>query len=209
MAKLAKSKFQFERIVEGKGPIKVVVRANSNLNDDVRNKMIPMLEAASYMVNRIIHRLRRGKDAEGGSNPKKRDGRAMTFYRTGHMFRGFSPKAASPLKVSYSFTGAHKEVSRRGFVKRQVGTTAKGRAKFLSNADLARILNANDRVKVDIHQPSAAELDEMSRLVATTMTAALLTDLGKDQEQFNKEKKVRTALRKAKAAGNKGTPKGI
>ena len=209
MPKASRAKFEFERVVKGKGPVTVTVRASSYLNDDVRNKMIPMLDAASYMVNRIIHRLRRGINAEGGANPPKDNGKPRTFYQTGYMFRNFEPKAASPIKVAYSFTGAHKEPTRQGFTKRQTGLTKTGRAKYLGNADLARILNSDRRVKVDIHQPSADELDEMSRLVETTMTAALLTELGKDQEQFNAEKKVRTALRKAKAAGNKGTPKGI
>jgi hypothetical protein len=209
MPKKSRAKFEFEQVVDGKGPIKVVVRASSYLNDDVRDKMIPMLGAASYMVNRIIHRLRKGKDAEGGANPKKRDGRPMTFYRTGYMFRHFTPKAASPLRVTYGFTGAHKEVSKAGFTKRQTGTTKSGKAKHLGNADLARLLNASHRVAVDIHQPSKAELAEMDRLARATMTGALLTELGKDSEQFNAEKKVRTALAKAKKAANKGTPKGI
>ena len=209
MPKKSRAKFEFEHVVDGKGPMKVTVRASSYLNDDVRNRMIPMLGAASYMVNRIIHRLRQGKDAEGSANPKKRDGRPMTFYRTGYMFRNFTPKAASPLRVTYGFTGAHKEVSRAGFVKRQVGTTKSGKAKHLGNADLARILNANSRVAVDIHQPSKTELAELDRLARATMTGALLTELGKDQAEFNAEKKARTALRKAKAARNKGTTKGI
>ena len=209
MRKKSRAKFEFESVTGEKGPIKVTVRASSYLNDDVRDKMIPMLDAAQYMVNRIIHRVRRGQNAEGGSFPKKNNGRPMTFYRTGFMFRSFTPKAASPTRVSYAFTGAHKEASRQGFVKRQTGTTKGGKAKHLGNADLARILNANGRVKVDIHQPSAGELAEMDRLVRATMTGAILTELGKDAADFAAEKKVRTALAKAKKAANKGTPKGI
>jgi hypothetical protein len=124
MPKASRAKFEFERVVKGKGPVTVTVRASSYLNDDVRNKMIPMLDAASYMVNRIIHRLRRGINAEGGANPPKDNGKPRTFYQTGYMFRNFKPKAASPIKVAYSFTGAHKEPTRQGFTKRQTGHEA-------------------------------------------------------------------------------------
>lgn len=209
MGKKSRAKFEFESVTGEKGPIKVTVRASSYLNDDVRDKMIPMLDAAQYMVSRIIYRLRQGINAEGGSNPTKDNGKPRTYYRTGYMFRNFKPKASSPVRVAYSFTGAHKEPMKTGFNKRQVGHTPKGRAKYLGNADLARILNSDNRVKVDIHQPSAGELAEMNRLVQATMTGALLTELGKDAADFAAEKKVRTALAKAKKAANKGTPKGI
>ena len=66
MPKKSRAKFEFESVTGEKGPIKVTVRASSYLNDDVRDKMIPMLDAARYMVNRRTRRADRSRTKTTG-----------------------------------------------------------------------------------------------------------------------------------------------
>ena len=213
MPKKSRATFDFTTTSGEGGPVKVTVRASSYLSDDTRSMMIPMLEPSVYLVQRIIGRVRTGKDAEGGSFPKKNNGRPRTFYRTGYMFRHFTPKAASPTRVSYAFTKKHMEMmgkgAGRGFKKRQTGLTKKGKAKHLGNADLARILNSNDMVKVDFHQPSKKELAELDRLTAALLTPQIVAKLGLAESDFQAEKRARKALRDAKKANGKGTRRGM
>jgi len=199
--KKSRAKFEFES-TSGDGPVKMTVRASSYLSDDVRSMMIPMIEPAVYLTQRIIGRLRTGRSSSGGANPSKRNGRPHTFYDTGAMWAGFTPKASSPVRVSYSFTGKHPS-------KTRVGTTKKGKAKFMGNADLARILNSDSHVKHDIHEPSRSELRELNDLVKALLTPEVIASLGMAQADFNAEKKARTALRNAKGARGKGIKKGM
>lgn len=213
MARKSRGRFHFESTTGEGGPIRVRVNAISHLSDDTRDMMVPLLEPAVYLVQRIVGRVRTGKNAEGGSFPKKRDGRPMTFYRSGYMLKNFRPKAMSPTRVSYTFTGKHREMIGRGagraFKQRQTGTTKSGRAKYLGNADLARILNSSDRVRVDFHQPSRKEFGEMETLVAALLTPRLIERLGLQEREFQAEKRARKAVADAKKANGKGIKRGM
>ena len=214
MPKKSRATFDFETTSAKGGPLMVTVRASSYISDDTRSMMIPMLEPALYLVQRIIGRVRTGKDAEGGAFPKKVNGKPKTFFRTGYMFRNFTPKAASPTRVSYAFTKKHMEMAGSRSTLRWGGTigrasTRKMKKTDLGNADLARILNSDDRVKVDFHRPSKKELDELDRLTAALLTPQIIAKLGLAESDFQAEKRARKALADAKKANGKGTRRGM
>ena len=184
----------------------------SNITQEARRDMLPLMEVAGYVRARIVGRITKGRRPDGGSWPRHvdkvgRDGkvrritlpRARDFHETGHLLKNWRVKGQSPTRVSIVFLGKHP--TRQRLAKDSKRGSKKERAagmRRLPNRELAAILNSD--LPMDFHALSRQEIADVQTVITGKIAGAVLRRMRTHEQEFQMERRARAALRRAKAA---------
>ena len=179
--------------------------ATSYIAKETIDLSVPLIEAAAMQGvktrDRIVKRGRSGGGRGGArfrpyAKSTKRARRRLglqtsfkDFKRTGTFWKSMKAKLQSPSKATVVFTG------RAATGKR---TTKKGKEVRLTNAALARILNAKE--SKSIFEPTEMEVRAFSLFMADRITVEALTEITLQESAYQTLRRARSAQRKAKQA---------
>ena len=176
--------------------------AQSNIRTEAVQLAQPILEAVALQAIRTRKRiLKTGKSgtgrrfrryAETTRKVRRRLGLQNSykdFRRTGTFWRSMKVKLQSPTKATAVFTGR----SAKGTKK-----TKKGKVVRVTNAALARILNAKE--SESIFATGDREIGSVALYLAGRLTLDIFTAQSLEETDFQKARKARSDKRKARAA---------
>jgi len=147
----------------------------------------PLLESLALTASEIRDRVAtKGKAASGGgfSTYTGRDKRgAKRFAASGALWRSLRVHLKTPTQAEARFVGKRR---------------AKGRGGVTSNAKLAKLLQADERV--DLLGVDAGELADLETLMAAGLTAQVAQAIGFESAKFKADRKAKTLQRKARKA---------
>jgi len=176
--------------------------AQSNIRTEAVQLAQPILEALALQAIRTRKRiLRTGKSgtgrgfrryAETTRKVRRRLGLQTSyknFRRTGTFWRSMKAKLQSPTKAAVVFTGRAAQGKKK---------TKKGKVVRVTNAALARIVNAKE--VESLFAPSDMEVTALSLYLAGRLTLEIFTAQSLEESAFQIARKARSARRRARIA---------
>lgn len=182
------------------------IRLEFTVNSNIRNEAIslarPLLEVAALQGVRTRERIQNtGKAGEGRAFRKysKRAIRARRrlglqtrykdFKRSGTFWQSMKAKLQTPTKASVVFSGRADKGTRE---------TKKGKRVRLTNAALARVLNAKE--SYSLFTPTAQEMGGIGEYMADRVTSEVITAQALEASAFDVSRRTRSAQRRANKA---------
>lgn len=176
--------------------------AQSNIRTEAVQLARPILEALALQAVKTRKRITRtGKSgtgrrfrryAETTRKVRRRLGLQTSykdFRRTGTFWRSLKAKLQSPTKATAVFTGRAAKGKRR---------TKKGKVVGVTNAALARILNAKE--SESIFATGEREVTALSRYLADRLTTEIITAQSLEETAFQLARRTRSMRRRANKA---------
>ena len=176
--------------------------AQSNIRTEAVQLARPILEALALQAVKTRRRiLTTGKGGSGRrfrpySQPTRNQRRRLglrtsykDFRRTGTFWRSLKAKLQSPTKATAVFTGRAAHGTKK---------TKKGKVVGVTNAALARILNAKE--SESIFATGDREIGSVALYLAGRLTLDIFTAQSLEETDFQKARKARSDKRKARAA---------
>lgn len=176
--------------------------AQSNIRTEAIQLARPILEAAALQAIKTRDRI--GKTGRGGSGVRFRpyakssrktrarlglQTRYKDFKRTGTFWRSMKAKLQSPTKAAVVFTGRAAQGKKK---------TKKGKVVRVTNAALARIVNAKEAES--LFEPTDMEVTVLSQYLAGRLTLEIFTAQSLEETAFQIARQARSAKRRADKA---------
>lgn len=182
--------------------IRLEFTANSNIRNEAVTLARPLLEIAALQGVNTRDRIQKTGSAGEGRSFKKYSKRAIRarrrlglqtrykdFKRSGTFWESMKSKLQTPSKASVVFTGKAAKGTRE---------TKKGKRTRLTNAALARVLNAKENLS--LFTPTAEEMADIGEYMADRVTSEVITAQALEESAFMLARRTRSAQRRANKA---------
>ena len=182
--------------------IRLRYTVNSNIRDEAVSLSRPLLEVAALQAVKTRERIIKTGGAGRGRKFKPYSKAAIKarrrlglqtghkdFKRTGTFWESLQVRLQPPNKASARFPGRAAKGTRQ---------TRRGKTVRITNADLAKILNAKE--DMSLFTPTAEEMADVAQYIADRTTSEIITAQALETSAFDLARRTRSAKRRAEKA---------